>query len=103
MNIDFSTIIKNLDDTPIQEEGKSITLSIVVCNALLASYPDEQGLSGEEKVKRFRLAEIASKGNSNNLSVENIALIKRLVAKAFGPLVVGRVYSILDPEAADEI
>jgi hypothetical protein len=62
MKIDFSAVIKDLDGDPVKDGEKDATLGRVACTALLAGYADEQSLSGEEKVKRFRLAEIAAKG-----------------------------------------
>jgi hypothetical protein len=57
-------------------------------------------LAAEEKVKRFRLAEIAAKGGEREVKVEDAALIKALIGKAFAPLVVGRAYDIIEPPSA---
>jgi hypothetical protein len=57
-------------------------------------------LAAEEKVKRFRLAEIAAKGGEREVKVEDVALIKTLIGKAFAPLVVARAYDIIEPPSA---
>jgi hypothetical protein len=51
-------------------------------------------------VRRFRLAEIAARGGEREVKVEDVALIKQLLGKAFAPLVVGRAYDIIEPPSA---
>ena len=97
MKIDFSAVIKDLDGDAVKDGEKEATLGRVACAALLASYADEQNLPAEDKVKRFRLAEIAAKGGEREVKVEDVALIKQLIGKAFAPLVGGRAYDIIEP------
>jgi hypothetical protein len=99
MKIDFSAVIKDLDGDPVKDGEKDATLGRVACTALLASYADEQNLAAEDKVRRFRLAEIAAKGGEREVKVEDVALIKQLIGKAFAPLVVARAYDIIEPPA----
>src|SRR5262249_2140486 len=100
MIIDFSAVIKDLDGVPVKNGEADATLGRVSCTALLASYADEQNLPAEDKVKRFRLAEIAAKGGEQEMKVEDVALIKTLIGKAFAPLIVGRAYDIIESPAA---
>ena len=99
MKIDFSAVIKDLAGEAVKDGDKDATLGRVACAALLASYADEQNLPAEDKVKRFRLAEIAAKGGEREVKVEDVALIKQLIGKAFAPLVVARAYDIIEPTA----
>jgi len=99
MKIDFSAAIKDFDGDAVKDGDKEATLGRVACTALLASYADEQNLAAEDKVKRFRLAEIAAKGGEREVKVEDVALIKQLIGKAFAPLVVARAYDIIEPTA----
>jgi hypothetical protein len=99
MKIDFSAVIKDLAGEAVKDGDKDATLGRVACTALLASYADEQNLAAEDKVKRFRLAEIAAKGGEREVKVEDVALIKQLIGKAFAPLVVARAYDIIEPTA----
>ena len=99
MKIDFSAVIKDLAGEAVKDGVKDATLGRVACTALLASYADEQNLAAEDKVKRFRLAEIAAKGGEREVKVEDVALIKQLIGKAFAPLVVARAYDIIEPTA----
>ncbi len=99
--IDFSSPITQLDGQPfIDKDGKPIhtTLAIVAENALLASYQDEQNLSGEDKVKRFVLAHKIHDDEKNvELTADEITLIKKLIAKSYNPLITGESWRILDP------
>ena len=97
--VDFAAPINNFDGTPMRKDDKTIlTLEETVTTALLSSYPDEQSLDGVEKNKRFWLAKkIHDQRKDPVLTADEIALIKRLIAKAYNPLVVGQAWTILDP------
>ncbi len=100
MAIDFATPIMQMDGkTPVRQDDKTIlTLDIMVTNVLLASFQDEPGLSGVDKVKRFNLAKrIYDKRKDPTVSADEIALIKTLISKAYNPLLTGRAWEILDP------
>lgn len=64
--------------------------------ALLAYFADEAGLTGEEKLKRWTLAKTIAAGGEIDLPVEEIALLKRVIAKAYPPLISGQVWEILE-------
>ncbi|MFZ1006852.1 MAG: hypothetical protein WAN65_08455 [Candidatus Sulfotelmatobacter sp.] len=103
--IDFASPIKNLDGTPLHKSGGNdgpiLTLGDVAETALVSDYRDEPNLDGAEKVKRFSIAKrIEDKRDNPTISVEDIALIKKLIAKAYNPLVTGQSWSLLDPAAA---
>lgn len=51
--------------------------------------------SPEEKVKRFKLAMRIEEGDTE-ITIEEAALLKDLVGEMFGPLIVGRVWEILE-------
>ena len=97
MKIDFSAVIKDLDGDAVKDGEKDATLGRVACTALLASDADEQNLAAEDKVKRFRLAEVAARGGEQEVKIDDVALVKTLIGKAFAPLVVGRAYDIIEP------
>jgi hypothetical protein len=100
VKIKFSAPILDMEKNPVKEGDKDVTLGSVSCTALLATYPDEKELSGDDKVKRFRLAEAAVAGGEQEVKVEDAALLKKLIAKAYAPLVVGRAYDIIEPPSA---
>jgi len=107
MKVNFAQALTTLDGSPLTvasqrcptcgqaTEERAITLLSVCTDALLAQYPDER-LQGTEKARRYRLALRLSEGEVD-LKVEDVALLKDLVGKSFGPLVVGQVWDILDP------
>lgn len=104
--VDFSHSILQLDGTPMRigdaEKGKIFTLADVAENALLADYRDETSLEPAEKLKRFTLAqkiEAHRAGGDLSLTADEIAMIKKLVGKAYNALVLGRVTEFLDPAA----
>lgn len=96
-------MLVNFDKELVDFEGKMIpntsgqpaTLRGIAVDALVATYQGEDKLSGEEKVKRFILAEKLYKGE-NEVSVEEIALLKNLIGKAFATIVVGQAWQILE-------
>jgi hypothetical protein len=94
---DFTAVLSGLDGKPLVAEGvPSMTLGEVVANALVNQFKDENP-SGQDKVKRWALALRIHAAKDIELTADEVKLIKDLVAKAYGPLVVGQVWSILDP------
>jgi len=76
---------------------KEVDLKMVCTTALLGSYGDER-IDGYEKSERGGLAqEIYNAIQEIDLSSEQITLLKMVIGKAFGPLVVSKAYEILDP------
>jgi len=75
-----------------------MTLKAAIVNALQAMFEDERALDGEEKLKRWQLAMRVYLGGDVDLSSEEIAKIKKLVGKLYGPSVVGPVWTALEGE-----
>jgi hypothetical protein len=92
MKINFNQIIKTIKG----EEIKDLTLKSVSVEALLATFNDEQSLSGEEKAKRYLLATRIYANDELDLTVEEVAKIKQLVGKGYGPLIVGQAWEMLE-------
>lgn len=110
MKIDVTQQIKELDGTPmvtgkqicrmcgqVVDETEPMTVQLAAIKSLTASFRDEQSLPGDEKIARFHLALRLTDEDAPDLQVEDIATIKRLVGKMYGPVVVGRIWAILDP------
>ena len=94
MKINFNQPIHNIQG----EDIKDLTLKSISVEALLATFSDEQSLSGEEKAKRYLLAtRIYADSEGLDLTVEEIAKIKQLIGKGYGPLIVGQTWEMLDP------
>lgn len=94
--MNFGAVIVDLAGEPVDDGGKPATLGAVAVKALLANYPDEKGIDGKEKVRRFTLSAVCFNEAEADVSVEDVALLKGLIAKAYGPLVVGRAFAIIE-------
>ena len=99
MKIDFSKELIGYDGEPLKEGGKILTLAMICCNALMNQTEEDAKLPGEEKLRRFDLATVvyASK-EPLDVKVEDISLLKTLVGKLYGPIVVGPVWKMLEGE-----
>jgi hypothetical protein len=103
MRRNFEQPIHDINDQPIlptgAEDGKYLLLTHVALNALLATYEDERSLTGKEKADRMQLAlKINKRPKEVDITAEQLAKLKELIGKAYGPLIVGRAYEILEME-----
>jgi|SRR4051812_41291525 hypothetical protein len=117
MRIDFNKELKHFDGEVMREgdsvflqkengqiqevllKGKVVALKTVCVNAVNGRFQDEPQLSVEEHTKRFKLAMdiFSSNGDGFELESEQIALIKKLLAKTnYPPLVVGQACEMLE-------
>ena len=114
MKINFNRPLADLDGSPLDlttmacqlcgrpKESRPATLRGVCADALVARYVDEQDsrsgrdLPGEEKMKRYALALKITAADEFDVTPEELALIRTLVAKMFGPRVMGPAWAMLD-------
>lgn len=100
MKVNFSQEMYDLDGKKLVEPPMSrpVTLRTLAVNVLMAAFEDEKHLSGEEKVKRYDMALLVhnSKDDLIDMSIEDVALIKRLIGQAYGPLLVGQAWKMLE-------
>lgn len=104
MKIDVTKEIKDFEGNVLQvptlnNQTKAATIRWACVNALMGIYQDEQNIAGEEKLKRYLLAQKVQKQKTPELASEEITLIKQLVGKNFGPPVVGPVFQVLEGKA----
>jgi len=99
MKINFNVRLKNIMDKELKDqESKDILLYDVCTNALLFNAKDEK-LEGKEKMRRFKLAhKIYGTKELVSIDVEDVALIKELVAKIYSTLITGQVWELLEKE-----
>lgn len=112
MKRDFGTVLIGfdgepiIDSSPIDERGRkkegptNVTLAQVARAALLAQYPDEQNLSGDEKYARYKLvgridADVRA-GVATELTPDELAKVRALIGKGYGASVVGPAFTVLD-------
>ena len=109
MKINVTQQLTELDGTPmvtgkqmcqmcgqVVSETEPMTVRLAATRSLTAIYRDEQNLPGDEKVTRFHLALKVTDEDEPDLKAEDIVLIKMVVGKMYGPVVVGRMWGILD-------
>jgi hypothetical protein len=101
--IDFTVALNDLDGVAISDgnEAKAtFTLGSAAVRALVIPYEDERNLSADEKFKRGELANrihAATVGaTALALKAEEVALVKKLIGKAYAPLIVFRAWPQLD-------
>ena len=88
---------KNLMGQDILVDGPPFTLRTVCQNALVAVYQDEQQLSGEDKLSRWELAvKIKKAVDPCELTTEEVVLVKKLIGKAYGPVISGQAWEMLE-------
>lgn len=99
--LNFAQVLTGLDGKPIMDgagsSAKPLTLSTVAVYALEATLEEDRQSSGEQK---FQLDQLARKVYDNRdavLTVDETALLKKRIGEAYGPLVVGAAWRLLDP------
>jgi hypothetical protein len=125
MKIDFNyqfttlggeVIPERPDEEITDKDGKKTTkkhppwtLRNISENVLLLPDVDKDGnpkeMTGDEKCKRYDLAMRIHKATAKDLAdlqVEEIALLKKLIARGYSTLIVGQAFKILDPHGAVE-
>jgi hypothetical protein len=98
MKIAVDKVLIGIDGKSVKDtEGKEPTLKHIAVEALLAVYRGEENLKGEEKLKRWLLAtKIEMSNGLTEFTIEEVALIKELIGKAYGPLIVGPCWIALE-------
>ncbi len=100
MQINFNQSLLNIEKAILKDENdKEFTLKKAAVNALLAETPESQKESGEEKVKRWKLANRifeAPETEAVEVTAEEITLIKKKINEAYTTIVVGSSFQILE-------
>lgn len=102
MNVNFTQTITDLDGQPIPEsETAALTLRSVAVNALLTTFPMPNGQpemqSGDMKVRLAALAQDIHRNPAEvALTIEDAALLKERIGRAYAPLVVMRAWHMLE-------
>ena len=110
MKVNVTTVLHDIEGIPLRDaaikdtEGRILrperdfTLRKACTEALQANGLAGDTLDGEERYRRYQLAIKIMTDDSPDLSAEEIAKLKRVIGLAFGAVVVGRAYEILDPQ-----
>jgi hypothetical protein len=109
LRVNVLTVLLDIEGIPLRDaaikdtEGKVLrperdfTLRKACTEALQTNGLAGDTLDGEERYRRYQLAIRIMSEDSPDLSAEEVAKLKRLIGLAFGAIVVGRAYEILDP------
>lgn len=76
--------------------GRYATLGFLARNALGATYQDERDVTGDEKYHRGEIAKSIRDGGVD-LNSTDLALIKKLIGKAYTPTIVRQAWDLIDP------
>jgi len=95
MIVDFSKILLDPMDKLLEVGGKPYTVLDAATAALLTQGNNEV-LDGVEKHKRYALWSKIKGGSDREITVEEAALIKKVVGQNGTPLVVGQVWDLLE-------
>jgi len=101
MKIDFSQILKNIEGKELKEKKEDskedipIILSKICVEALMATLQDEKS-NGEEKLKRYNLAEKIHKAQELEIATEDIVLLKKRVGDVYPTIIVGPAFRMLE-------
>jgi hypothetical protein len=97
--IDFTQVLIGVDGKALFNPETKVTLTLgeVAITALETMNQEDRDMPG---AKKFQMDELARKIHGNKaavLPVEDITLIKERIGKAYGPMVVGPAWRLLDP------
>jgi len=101
LKLDISTKILNIDGTsiPITQKGKVddwIFKDAFI--TVLTSLSDKQE-TGEAKFGKYVLAQKIQKSTKLiELTLDETKMLKELVGETYAPIVVGQIWTVLDPE-----
>jgi hypothetical protein len=99
MKVDFGKKLITLDGSIVRKSPNSddpATLREISIESLMTMADDEKNLSGDDKVKRYYLALKIKDAQEIDITVEEAALLKKLIGRAYGPLIVGQAWEMLE-------
>lgn len=92
MKINFE---KEIFDRGGKSFPKKLTLGAATDEALCQPLPFDQS-TGQQKYDRYQLAERLKPGGTIEVRVEDVAIIKEMIGRVFGPAVVGQAWDMLE-------
>jgi hypothetical protein len=95
MNRNFDAPMLDLDGKPYTDKA---TLKSVVFGAIQAQLMGDEQMSTDVKLRLYTVASKIAKGGVVEVSVEDLALIKDRVGRAYSPLVVGEAFRLLEQD-----
>jgi len=97
MKIKCDIVVTNLKGEPFVANGEQLTVRGVITSSLLGDFKEAEGwIQGDDKHRRFKLAQKFFMGEEVEVSNQELQLIRRLVGLNYPPSVVGFVFDIWD-------
>lgn len=97
MKLNVTQVLKDIKGDDLLDstvkEVTPITLRMVFVNALMIP---EQEDTGAKKAEKYGLAIDIQRNDEVQITAEQSALLKEVVGKSYGPMIVGPVFGILD-------
>jgi hypothetical protein len=79
------------------QDDKPLEYRTLLTNAVLGSYQDEQNLSGEEKLKRWKIAtRVHECDGLLHVDSKEVELLKTLAAKAYSTSITAQIWMLLE-------
>lgn len=96
MKVNLSAILLSINGEQIKQAEVVQTVGTIAVEALQVFDTRDTALSGDEKFKRWKLACRIHGQAEAEISIEEAKMIKDLVGKYYGPVIVGQVWEALE-------
>lgn len=104
MQLQTTQTLSDLDGNVIRNDPSPdspvVTVRTILVNSLLMPRQEDATLTGEEKLKRFTLAQKIHDNDVIDISAEEVIKLKTLVCQTYSTLLYSRVALLLDPPAS---
>jgi hypothetical protein len=93
--MNLTTSLTDIDGNEFQDKS---TVKTAILGSLMNPLPGDETMVADKKVALFKLAlKVNDTAADCQLTAEEVAMIKERVGKGYPPLIVGRVFQLLDP------
>ena len=102
MKINVTQVLKNINGDDLIEpnekgEVQPVLLRTVLVNALMIPVEKDTGV---QKVEKYSLAIDIQKNDEIEITAEQATMLKEVVGKPYGPVIVGPVFNLLDGKSS---
>lgn len=100
MTKDLDVPMLDMDGEQVTDRVKGVDRPATIKNFIVNSLALLNGeqISGEEKMIRYKLAMRLNEGGEQELTPEELVLIKKTVGTMYAPLIVGQVFTWADSD-----
>ena len=101
---DFTTMVLNFDGSEMPDElsggGHALTVGRAIAHALTKEAPGGVAVDADEKIKRAKIAIRLHDAKAAVMDTAETELVKELVTQLYNPMVVHRVFPLIDAATA---